>query len=171
MDRVGENLQELKLELQKLSLQPGGMNRIGEKNVLALTEDTRNETPFELPLAVGRLHLKETMRLLKKNLQQGDPPLLLFSLIVRQLRLIRRAHELRANGFSKKEVEAKLKILHWRAEDFWGQVEKFPVSLLKQLWPLILETDQELKSNRSDKGLLLEKILWNLHLLARGEPN
>jgi hypothetical protein len=26
--------------------------------------------------------------------------------------------------------------------------------------------DQELKSSRSDKGLLLEKYLWNLHLLA-----
>jgi hypothetical protein len=45
-------------------------------------------------------------------------------------------------------------------------VENFPLSVLQQLWPATLKTDQEFKSSRSDKGLLLGKYLWALHLLA-----
>lgn len=168
LERIGSNLPELKLELQKLTLYQKGKKNLSEEDVLALTEDVRSESPFELPLAVGHLNQREVFRLLRKNLKQGDPPLVLLSLIVRQLRLIRRAHELKGGGCSKKEIETRLRILPRRADEFWGQVEKFPFSILEQLWPPTLEADQELKSSRSDKGLLLEKYLWNLLLLARG---
>ena len=168
LERLGSSLPELRLELQKLTLQLGGKKNLSEEDVLALTEDIRNESPFEIPLAVGHLNQREVFRLLRKNLQQGDPPLLLLSLIVRQLRLIRRAQELTGGGRSKKEIETRLRILPRRANEFWEQVERFPFSTLEQLWPPTLEADQELKSSRSDKGLLLEKYLWKLFLLARG---
>jgi DNA polymerase III delta subunit len=106
------------------------------------------------------------LHLLRKNLQQGEAPLFLFSLIVRQLRLLRRAQELSAEGISRKEIETRLRILPRRAGDFWEQAERFPMSALQQFWPLTLKTDQELKSTRSDKGLLLAKYLWTLHILA-----
>jgi DNA polymerase-3 subunit delta len=168
LERLGSNLPELKLELQKLTLHQGGKKNLTEEDVLALTEDVRSESPFEIPLAVGHLNQREVFRLLRKNLQQGDSPLLLLSLIVRQLRLIRRAQELTGAGCSKKEIETRLRILPRRANEFWEQVERFPFSTLEQLWPPTLEADQELKSSRADKGLLLEKYLWNLLLLARG---
>jgi DNA polymerase-3 subunit delta len=166
VDRVGTDTQELKPELQKLSLSPGEKRFKGEEDVLALTGDNRIENPFELPLAVGRLKFGDMLYLLRKNLQQGEPPLFLFSLIVRQLRLLRRAGELLAEGGSRKEIETRLRILPRRANDFWEQVEKFPPSVIQQLWPPTLKTDQELKSSRSDKGLLLMKYLWTLYLLG-----
>jgi DNA polymerase-3 subunit delta len=166
VERVGTDTKELKPELQKLALRPDGNRLRGEEDVLALTGDIRIENPFELPLAVGHLNLGDMLHLLRKNLQQGEPPLFLFSLIVRQLRLLRRAQELLAGGSSRKEIEARLRILPRRANDFWEQAEKFPISVLQQLWPPTLKTDQELKSSRSDKGLLLGKYLWTLHLLA-----
>jgi DNA polymerase-3 subunit delta len=166
VERVGPDMKELKSELQKLALRPDGKRFRGEEDVLALTGDTRIENPFELPLAVGHLNLGDMLHLLRKNLQQGEAPLFLFSLIVRQLRLLRRAQELSAEGISRKEIEARLRILPRRANDFWEQVEKFPISVLQQIWPPTLKTDQELKSSRSDKGLLLGKYLWTLRLLA-----
>jgi DNA polymerase-3 subunit delta len=169
LERIGPNLQELKLELQKLTLQPGTKKFIQEEDVLALTEDIREESPFELPWAVGHLDWEKSLRLLRKNLQQGNPPLLLLSLILRQLRLIRRARELRVESCSKKEVETKLRILPQRANDFWKQVDKLSPSALEQIWPLTRETDLELKSSRLDKGLILEKYLWDLFFLGRGK--
>jgi len=168
LERLGSNLPELKLELQKLTLRPGGKKNLSEEDVLALTEDIRNESPFEIPVAVGHLNLREVLRLLRKNLQQGDPPLFLLSLIVRQLRLIRRAQDLTREGCSRKEIETQLRIFPRRADEFWEQVERFPFSALERLWRPTLEADQELKSSRSEKGLLLEKYLWKLLLLARG---
>jgi len=166
LERVGPEIKGLKPELQKLALRPDGNRFRGEEDVLALTGDIRMENPFELPSAVGHLNLGNMLHLLRKNLQQGEAPLFLFSLIVRQLRLLRRAQELSAEGISRKEIETRLRILPRRADDFWKQAGKFPISVLQQIWLPTLKTDQELKSSRSDKGLLLGKYLWSLHLLA-----
>jgi len=169
LERVGPNLRDLQLELQKLSLKPGTKKNIKEEDVLALTDDIREEGPFELPRAVGHLDWKKAFRLVQKNLQQGDSPLLLLSLIIRQFRLLRRARELREEGCSRKEVEAKLRIMPQRADDFWKQADNFSPSTLKKIWPLTREADQELKSSPADKGVILEKYLWNLHFLGRSE--
>ena len=162
LDRVGPSLRELSLELQKLTLLPENRKSIEEGDVRALTGDMRDESPFELSRAAGRFNLREALRVLRKNLQQGEPLPLLLSLIVRQFRLIRKAQELHGEGVDKKTIEAKLRIPPRGAEDFWRQVEGFPSAAFEQLWLTSWKMDQELKSSRSDKRLLLEKYLWDL---------
>ena len=159
IERVGPNLREILAELQKLSLSKNKGRGITEEDVSALTADSRLESPFEFPQAVGRLRRGEALRLLHKNLQQGEPPILLFSLLVRQLRLIQRAKEMRGRGLSKKEVEGKLRISPRNAEEFWAQVEIFSSPLREGLWLDTWKTDQRMKSSRGDKGLLLEEYV------------
>ena len=162
VERVGVNLRDIQGELQKLALGKAPGERVGEKDVLALTGDTRSENPFAFSQGVGRLSPRETLRLLHKNLQQGESPVLLFSLLVRQLRLIRRAGTLRAEGLGKREIEGKLRIHPRNAESFWRQAETFSPSLLESLWKATLEADQRLKKSREDKGLVLEEYLLDL---------
>ncbi len=171
LERVGPHLEELKTELQKLGFKRGAKESIQEEDVLAVTEDTREESPFEIPWAVGLGDWGNALRLVRKNLQQGEPPLLLLSFILRHFRLIRRSHQLRAEGASKKEVEAKLRILPLRAGRFWQQADKISSAALEQIWPLTREADRELKSSRLDKSLLLEKYLWDLFLVLRRKKN
>ncbi len=102
LERIGSSLQDIQMELQKIILGKEPGKKIEEEDVLTMTEDTRSESLFDLPRAVGRLDSRESLRLLRKNLQQGEPPVLLFSLLVRQLRLIRRAKDLLVQGSRKK---------------------------------------------------------------------
>ncbi len=162
VERIGANLRDIQGELQKLALGKAPGERVGEKDVLALIGDTRSESPFELSQAVGRLSPRESLRLLHKNLQQGESPVLLFSLLVRQMRLIRRAGTLRAEGLRKREIEGKLRIHPRNAESFWRQAESFSPSRLESLWKTTLRTDQRLKLSRADKGLVLEDYLLDL---------
>lgn len=166
LERAGENLQELKLELEKLSLAHQG-KRIGVEEVLALTGDTRTENPFDLARAAGRLEGRRMLRLLRKNLQQGESPVLLLSLIARELRLIWRAKELRARGLPRREVEAKLRILRGKEKEFWEEAERFPARVLPRIWQLTLQADEDLKSSRADRELLLERYLWEVYLCAK----
>ncbi len=170
LERIGPSLQDIQMELQKIILGKEPGERIEGEDVLTMTEDTRSESLFDLPRAVGVLDSRESLRLLRKNLQQGEPPVLLFSLLVRQLRLIRRAKDLVMQGYTKKEVEGRLRILPRSAQDFWRQVDRFPLSLLEKLWRLTLKADQRLKLSRSDKGLLLEEYILNLLLNSGGAP-
>jgi len=162
VERVGPSLREILVELQKLSLRKDKGRGITEEDVSALTADSRLESPFEFPQAVGRLKRGEALRLLHKNLQQGEPPILLFSLLVRQLRLIQRAQEMRGRGLAKKEVEGKLRIPPRNAEEFWAQVEIFPSPIRGGLWSATWKTDQKMKLSRGDKGLLLEEYVLRL---------
>jgi DNA polymerase-3 subunit delta len=164
LERVGPTLREIEMELQKLISGKEAGKMIEGEDVLALTQDTRGGSPFDLSRAVGRLEAKESLRLLRRNLEQGESPVLLFSLLVRQLRLIRRARELLAQGVSKREVEGKLRVLPRNAEDFWKQVGRVPPHLEERLWRLSLKTDRGLKSTRTDKGLLLEEYIFTLLL-------
>ncbi len=168
LERVGPALLDIEAELQKLVLGKKPGEKIGEEDVRSLTQDTRSENPFDLARALARLDFQASLRLLSKNLQQGDSPVLLFSLIMRQLRLVRRARALLAGGLSKRETEKRLRILPRGAEEFWVQVDRFPPSILERLWPLALKTDQSLKLSRSDKNLLLEEFI--LTLLGEANP-
>ncbi len=166
LERVGPNMQELRAELQKLSLGKAENKMISEEDVGALTADVRQENLFELPWAVADLNLGRALHLLRKISEQGEPPLLILSLVVRQLRLALRARQLRAQGVARKEVEGRLRIPPRRSDDFWRQVERLPFSA-EELWPLALETDLKMKTSRSDKELVLEEYLWRLLLKTR----
>lgn len=167
VELVGPDLIKLEQEIFKLSLRKGKGLEIEEEDIIALSENMREESPFALAQAVADSDLPKSFYLLYKNLRQGEPPLLLLSLIGRQMRLVGKAKELLAEGLSRKEIELKLKILPAQAKDFWGQVEKNSLAKIIETWPILERTDREMKSSRLAKELLLEKCLWEIFKLEQ----
>lgn len=159
LEWVGPDLKQLDQELAKLSLRAQG-KVIAADDIWALSGDIKEENPFQLAQAVARLDSQKVFYLLRKNLHQGESPLFLLSLIVRQLRLIWKAKEMINEGYSRKDVESKLKILPFQSGEFWSQVNKNSLTRLPQTWTLWEQLDLALKTSRLDKGLLLEKGLW-----------
>ena len=170
LERVGASLAEINLELEKVSLRKKRGQSIEEQDVLEMTGNTRIETPFDLPRALGRTEWRNTVRLLHRNLEQGESPILLLSLVLRHLRLIWRAMEMQKTGCLKKEIESHLRIHPRMAPDFWRQVGDFPLGALGELWPLTQKIDAALKSSRVPKDLLLERYLWDLWRIVKGVP-
>jgi DNA polymerase-3 subunit delta len=166
IEQVGTNLQDLHLEVQKLVLSIEE-REIQRDDILALTEETRFSSPFQLSQLVGRESLSEILRKVRKHLQQGDSPLLLFSVLARHLRQLRRAKEMKLAGFSPRAIEAQLKIFPRTADDFWKQAERFSLAPAWELWWYLFEADQSLKRSRFEKGLQLEKFLFDLYTLLR----
>jgi DNA polymerase-3 subunit delta len=170
LERIGSSLAELNLELEKISLRKKRGQSIEEEDVVEMSGSTRTESPFDLTRSLGRTDWRNTVRLLHRNLEQGEPPLLLLSLVLRQLRLIWRALEMQKTGCLKREIEGNLRIHPRMAHDFWKQVENFPLGALRQLWPLTQRIDEALKSSRVPKDLLLEKYLWDLCRIVTALP-
>ncbi len=166
LERIGPSLQDLKGEIQKIaaSLQEGQEINLAE--VEKLTEDNRRESPFELPKAIGRLDFKDALSLFQKNRQQGDSPTLLLSLVLRHLRNLYRAQEMRKKGVSDREIEKDLRILPRQANDFWEQVRRIPAHFWEEAWKVSMQVDRMLKSSRGEKELLFEEYLWRLSALA-----
>ncbi|HSR12247.1 MAG TPA: DNA polymerase III subunit delta [Thermodesulfobacteriota bacterium] len=169
LDRVGSGMLEIQGELEKLALGKRAGERIEEADVLAMTEDRRTEGPFGIAPAAARRDVARCLRLLGKNLQQGEAPVFLLSLLARHFRQIRRARDLEARGFSRKEVEAKLKIFPRAAREFWEEADQAGPALLERFWGMSLAADRELKISRSEKPLLLEELILRLLLEPAGE--
>jgi len=170
LERVGPSLTEVNLALEKMALRKTRGQSIEEEDVLEMIGNTRAETPFDFPRALGRTDWRNTVRLLHRNLEQGEAPLLLLSLVLRHLRLIWRAMEMQKTGCLKKEIEGHLRIHPRMAHDFWKQVGDFQQVALRELWPLTQKIDQALKSSRVPKGLLLERYLWDLCRIVKALP-
>lgn len=161
IELIGPDLIKLEREIQKLILAGDERLKIDEDDILALSEDLREGDPFALAAAVGDLNFSKGLYLLHKNLQQGEPPFLLLSIIGRQLRLIWKAKELRREGLSGKEIERQLKIIPSLAKDFWRQVDKIPLPKLKESWVILERADLGMKTSRLPKALILERYLWD----------
>lgn len=161
IELIGPDLIKLEQEIQKLILGGDERLKIDEDNVLALSEDLRAGDPFALAAAVGELNFSKGLYLLHKNLQQGEPPFLLLSIIGRQLRLIWKAKELRRQGLSCKEIERQLKIIPSLAKDFWRQADKIPFQKLEESWAILERLDLEMKTSRLPKSLILERYFWD----------
>ena len=167
LEMVGPNLQDLHAEIQKICASLPRGRRIEAADIEKLTENTRWESPFELPKAIGRLDLKRVLGLFRKALEQGEPPSLLLALILRHLRMLRKAQEWKRNGLSPREIESRLHIHPREAAGFWEQVRTIPPLFWGKVWKISMETDRALKSSRGDKEMLLEEYLWSLHRLGR----
>lgn len=161
IELLGPDLIKLEQEIQKLILGGDKARQIAEDDVLALSKDQREGNPFALAEAIAGLNISRAMYLLHKNLQQGETPLLLLSIIGRQLRLIWKAKEMRAQGLSPKEIEVQLKIKPFWAKEFWQQVDIIPLRKLEESWLLLERADLEMKTSRLPKGLILERYLWD----------
>ncbi len=161
IELVGLDLTKLELEVQKLILGAIRGRPIDEDDVLTLSKDLRIENPFALARAVADLNLAKALSMLQKNLQQGEPPLLLLSLIARQLRLIWKAKELSNEGLPRREIEWQLKIAPYLAKDFWQQADKISLKKIKEFWPILERADLKIKTSRLPKGLILEECLWD----------
>lgn len=166
VEQVGSNLQDLHLEVQKLVLSIGE-REIQIEDILALTEENRLLDPFQLSRLVGQESLSEILRKVRKNLQQGTSPLLLFSILARHLRQLRRAKEMKLAGIPPKIIEAQLKVFPRTANDFWAQAESFFLPPAWELWWHLFNADQNLKRSRFEKGLQLERFLFDLYALLR----
>jgi DNA polymerase-3 subunit delta len=170
VERVGSSLAEINLELEKISSGKKQGQSIEEEDVIEMTGKTRPGIPFDLPRALSRTDWRNVLHLLHRNLEQGESPLLLLSLVLRQLRLIWRAAEMQKGGGMKKEIEENLRIHPRAAHEFWKQVEEFPLGALREIWPMTQKIDQALKSSRVPKNLLLERYLWDLRQIVAPLP-
>ncbi len=169
IELVGLDLTNLEQEVQKLILGTGKGQPIDEDEVLTLSKDLREENPFALAGAVADLNLAKAFSMLQKNLQQGEPPFLLLSLIARQLRLIWKAKELSKEGLPRREIEWQLKIAPSLTQEFWRQAEKISLKKIKEFWPILELADLKIKTSRLPKGLILEECLWDFFKPAQPE--
>jgi DNA polymerase III subunit delta len=183
--KTGFSLRESLGAIEKLITYAGEKTLIEPADVEAVIGRTKEDTVFDLTGALSGRNLTAALRTLKDLLDQGSPPLMIFSMIVREIRFLLQAKLLLASGrmraFSasmdygrfQKAVFPSLKQAAGAGEEQVDLVSQHPyvvyqslknagrftLSELARYLEMLAGIDLLLKSTGQDARLLLERFL------------
>jgi DNA polymerase III subunit delta len=142
LDAVGTELRDLDGALSQLATRLGPPARVGAAEVRAAFPRLADQRVYAFTDAVGDRRLDEAMGTLRRLLDQGEPPLVLFGALsahVRRLLLAHRVESSRAAG-------SLLGLPDWRAERLLKQARSYKEEDLIEAMSVLAEADVEMKA-------------------------
>jgi len=158
---VGSDLLALRNEIDKLVLYAGAEGTIEAGDVALLSPYAAEASIFDLVDALGSRQPAQAARLFQHKLDEGADPFYLFSMFIRQFRLLIQTRSLLDAGERPAGIAEQLKQRPFVAEKLARQARGFSMVQLEQIYRRLLEIDVETKTGQAD-------LLTALHLLVAG---
>ena len=159
---VGSDLRLLDQEIEKLSVYVNGAHPINEDDVRLLVSYVQEANVFEMVDALGQRDGQRAARLLHQLLDDGEHPLALLGMIVRQFRIMIEVKELSGKGLSQQDVAARLKLHPFVVKKAVRQAMNFSMEQLETVYRRLLETDVAIKTGQMDEVLALDMLVVGL---------
>lgn len=161
---VGNNLDLLAQELDKLVLYKGPDAEISSDDVALLSPYAAEASIFDLVDALGNRNSKRASLLLQQKFSEGADPFYLFTMIVRQFRLLIQVKALAEKGQRPSAISQELKLHSFVAGKLYQQSQGFSLNQLKQIYQHLLEIDIGSKTGRQEMPTALNLLVANLTL-------
>jgi len=162
VDIIGNDLTSISNEIEKVSLYAGPGKRIELEDLEAISVDIKARTVFQLIDALGEKNLKKSLKNLKKLIDGGESPILILSMILRQLRLIWIGKDILKRGGKEEEVRKKTKLPPFVLKGYLKQVKMFSEEELHSAYDSIFDLDIKFKSTAIDKEKAIELLMFRL---------
>ncbi|MEM7114464.1 MAG: DNA polymerase III subunit delta [Chloroflexota bacterium] len=159
---VGNNLTTLNNELEKLLLYKGTEAMIEAADVTLLSPYAAESTIFDLVDALGNRNAKKASLLLQEKINGGTDPFYLFSMFVRQFRLLIQARELMDEGLRPPAISKRMKQHSFVVGKLYQQARGFHLKQLEQIYRHLLEIDVGVKTGKADMLTSLNLLVANL---------
>jgi DNA polymerase-3 subunit delta len=174
---VGDHLQDLQRSLEKAFLGVGEKQSVKLSDVEGFISEVKASTVFDLMDAIGERNLEQALGILEKAMESktipfrkeeetskkmDDPVPLLLSMMAKQYRNIWRVKEIASKGREITEAARELRMPPWNVRKLLAQAEHFSESSLRQGILKCHRTDLRIKRGRSQKDLLMEKLVIDL---------
>jgi DNA polymerase-3 subunit delta len=160
IDSVGTELRDLDAALAQLSTQLGVGAKVGAAEVRAAFSRLADERIYAFTDAIGDRRLPVAMTALRRLLEQGDEPLLVFGALTSQIRRMLRARRYADQGV--KEVGDALGLPGWRAERMYKQARSYREEELVAALGILAATDIEIKGGDIPPEAALEKAVTQI---------
>ncbi len=148
-------------ELSKLAAFVDGKRPITRRDVELLASYASEVSVFEMVDALGRRDGAAALRSLHRLLE-GQHPLSLFGMVVRQFRLMLEARSFLEGGGSAGELPHVLKVPPFVARKINAQSRNFSLEQLEMIYRRLLELDVEIKTGHIDGELALDMLIAGL---------
>lgn len=157
----GSDLRRLLGELEKLSLY-AGEEKLDLETIAAVLGRGKAQNIFRFVDAVGAGDSKKALRQLGRLLDEGEPPLIILSLVDRLVGQLRVAHELRSSGRRGESLGKVLGVPPYAVKSISDAARRFDRQELDRAMRSLADTDRILKSSSVPARLVLETLVISL---------
>jgi DNA polymerase III subunit delta len=161
VDLAGTDLAKLAIEVDKLTTH-AGRGQIGLSAVQALVPRAREEAVWDFTDAVSARDRKRALRVLTRQLDDGEEPLALLGMLASTYRKMLVAKELMQRHAPAADVQAAVKLPPWKMGEFNGQVRRMRAERIAYGLRRIAEVDLAIKSSVGTPRLQLEVLVCEL---------
>ncbi len=155
IDSVGNELRDLDGALGQLATQLGTGTQVGAGQVRAAFARLADERIYAFTDAVGERRLADAMGTLRRLLDQGEPPLVLFGALSNHVRRLLQAHSFE----STKEAGSHFGMPDWRAQRLLAQARTYRPDELISAMAVLSKTDVEMKGDAPLPQVPLEEAV------------
>jgi len=158
---IGNDLQQIDSELEKLAVYCQGQP-ISAGDVKELVSLAREAVIWDLVDSIAQRNLKGAMDTLRRLLNEGEPPLRIFGLIVREYRILLQIKDMDDRRSSEDLILARLGLQPWMLRQRAGAIAATSVERLKSIYRMLLDIDVEIKTGIQDPEAALEFLVAKL---------
>ncbi len=158
---VGPNARLLNGEMVKLATYCGD-RAIQVEDVRALVIDARRANVFAMVDALGQRQPGVALRELRKLLSEGDHPLRVMAMVIRQFRLLIQVKELSEAGVSQETIAQKVGMPYRGVPGLQRQARNFSFEQLERAYRQLLDYDYQVKTGARDAEAALEILVAEL---------
>ena len=159
---VGTDLRLLDQEILKLVTYTAGERPISDTDVETLVTYVQDAVIFDLVDALGHRDGSTAAETLHRLIEEGEHPLALLGMIVRQFRLLIQVKTLKAKGASPRDIATTLEIHPFPARKLHNQATHFTPAQLDKVYRYLSETDLDIKMGRIDAEVALDLLVAGL---------
>jgi DNA polymerase-3 subunit delta len=160
------DLQTLRQEIEKLCTYVGEASEITLDDVQEATQASRLQSIFALSDALGTRQIGLAFIVVERLLHQGEPPLVILSMMVRHVRLLWSVKQLGQQRHDAAHVAKTLGLPLAVCRQLVTQSRHFSLEHLRQLYAAALEADVAFKTSNKPPRAILEELI--LHICGRG---
>lgn len=159
LDKVGNDMQNIKRELEKLICYTLNQETISEADVETICTTRVQNRIFDMINAIAARKQKQALALYYDLLELKEPPMRILFLIARQFNLLMQVKSLGNKGYDNKYISEKVGLHSFIVGKYKEQAGKFTIEALKQAVEACVEADESVKQGKINDKLSVELLL------------
>jgi len=159
---VGNNLQDLATQVEKIALYVGSREHVRIDDVKAVASDTKVDSVFDLANALGEKNLDKALRTLQTILRDGEAPLMVLAMMTRHFRQLWRVRELVDRKVPSQEISKAAGIHPYFIRGVMAQAGGYAPSAFRTIFERFFATDLALKTSGGKAVDLLERLVMDI---------
>lgn len=159
MERTGDDMENIRMELEKLICYTMGREVITKEDVEAVGTVHVTNRIFEMVTAIVAGNTRKAMDLYEDLLTLKEPPMRIMFLIAKQFNQLLQVKELAGKGAQKSEIASRVKVPPFVVGKLMAQARAFTREQILSYVEFCVESEEAVKTGRLSDRLAVELLI------------